>query len=227
MKRFIQARFAAWLERRMPPVEALTLSHRSIFIFPSPEGWGYGVVLALTFVGAVNYQNSLGHVLAFLLLALGHLAIHATFRNLAGVRVRLGHAQPVFVGETAEFPIVVESASGREYSALGLGFDGVAETLVDVEPGSEIVARVHQAARRRGWMRPARVYLATHYPLGLLRAWTWVAFEGACLVYPRPLPPPEMAGVGEGQAQERGRREQAGSEDYAGVRSYQPGDSLR
>lgn len=227
MRAFFRTRFQAWLERRLPPVSALTLSHRSIFIFPGREGWGFAGVLLLVFIGAVNYQNSLGHVLAFMLLALGHLAIHQTYRNLSGLRLRLGHAQPVFVGEEIRYPIILESTSGRRYCALGLGFEGAVQAWTDVEPDTEVVVRVNTVARRRGWHQPTRLYLETHYPLGMMRAWSWIAFDGACLVYPKPIAPPEIPDSGHGEATVQGRRERSGSEDYAGVRRYQPGDSLR
>lgn len=211
----------------MPPVDALTLSHRSIFIFPSKEGWSYAAVIALCFIGAVNYQNSLGHVLAFLLIALGHLGIHYTYRNLAGLRLRLGHAQPVFVGEEAQFPVVLESLSGREHAALAIGFSARDCVYTDVEPATEAVVRIGAPARRRGWFRPSRVYVASQYPLGILRAWTWIAFSGACLVYPKPIAPPELpAGAGD-DARSRKAHSRAGSEDYVGVRRFVPGDSPR
>ncbi|MBI2380077.1 MAG: DUF58 domain-containing protein [Gammaproteobacteria bacterium] len=227
MRRFFRDRFDAWLDRRLPPVPGLVLNHRSIFIFPGREGLVFAVVLILTFVAAVNYQNSLGHVLAFFLLALGHLAIHQTYRNLSGLSLRLGHAQPVFVGEAAEFPIILESDSGRDYRSLALGFGGREEAWTDVLPGSASVLRLPLPARRRGYLRPERVYLATYYPLGILRAWSWLAFEGYCLVYPKPLPPPETPGRGAGAESTAGRQEQLGSEDYAGMDRHQPGESLR
>lgn len=227
MRRFIRARFEAWLARRLPVTSAITLSHRSLFIFPSREGWGFALVLGLTFIGAVNYQNSLGHVLAFLLLALGHLSIHHTFRNLSGLRLRLGHCPPVFAGEPASFPVLLESASGRAYPALELGFTEPPCVFIDVAPGALAVARLQAPTERRGWLTPSRVYVATHYPLGIMRCWSWLAFEGRCLVYPKPLAPPELPGAGLGDEAQSGRRESAGSEDYAGLRRYHAGDSLR
>jgi uncharacterized protein (DUF58 family) len=74
-------------------------------------------------------------------------------------------------------------------------------------------------------MRPPRVRLSTRFPLGLFRAWSWWQPDSRALVYPFPeqdAPPLPMLGRpspdGTGSA---------GSDDFGGVRSYQPGDPLR
>jgi uncharacterized protein (DUF58 family) len=68
--------------------------------------------------------------------------------------------------------------------------------------------------------------LETRFPLGLFRAWSYVEPEVRCLVYPRPertpLPAPTAdaaAGAARALAQ--------GSDDFSGLRGYQPSDSPR
>ena len=81
-------------------------------------------------------------------------------------------------------------------------------------------------AARRGWFRVPRVTVETHYPVGLLRAWSYVLPDAAALVYPRPeesaLPPPAAM-------PDRGDTAMAGTgnDDYWGLRPYQPSDSPR
>jgi hypothetical protein len=64
------------------------------------------------------------------------------------------------------------------------------------------------------------------YPLGLLRAWTWVDLDLAALVYPRPLACPRPTGVGAGSA-DGNLQQQLGSEDFYSFRAYRPGDNPR
>jgi uncharacterized protein (DUF58 family) len=153
--------------------------------------------------------------------------MHHTYRNLSGLSLRLGHAQPVFAGEEAEFPVILASGSGRPYRALGLGFAASPAAWCDVAAGLESIVRLKLPAPRRGRLRPPRICVATLYPLGLLRAWTWLAFEGECLVYPKPLAPPEFPAGGPGSETQRGQRELPGADDYAGLRRHVAGDSLR
>ncbi len=81
-------------------------------------------------------------------------------------------------------------------------------------------------ARRRGWLRPGRMRVRSYYPLGLVRVWSWVDLDVACLVYPRPAsvgPLPLDSGHGDdGHA-----TPDPGAEDFSGFRDYRPGDPLR
>jgi uncharacterized protein (DUF58 family) len=81
-------------------------------------------------------------------------------------------------------------------------------------------------AERRGWLPLGRVLLETRYPLGLFRAWSTVAPDVRCLVYPRPedsaLPSPESAAEAVVSAALA-----RGSDDFSGLRGYQPQDSPR
>ena len=81
-------------------------------------------------------------------------------------------------------------------------------------------------APRRGWLPLGRVMLETRFPVGLFRAWSYVEPDSRCLVYPRPaasalppLAPSAQAGGARAHAQ--------GSDDFSGLRAYQPADSPR
>jgi uncharacterized protein (DUF58 family) len=95
----------------------------------------------------------------------------------------------------------------------------------DAHHGAATVVLLLPAARR-GWLRMPRVTVETSYPVGLLRAWSYVLPDASALVYPRPeesaLPPP-AAMPDRGDAAMAG----SGNDDYWGLRPYQPSDSPR
>jgi uncharacterized protein (DUF58 family) len=86
--------------------------------------------------------------------------------------------------------------------------------------------RLYVKARRRGRFRPGRMLVETHYPLGLLRAWSWVDLDARALVYPRPLfealPRP-----GAGPREEGELTDPQGSDDFVDIRDYRAGDPPR
>ncbi|HEY0719662.1 MAG TPA: DUF58 domain-containing protein, partial [Gammaproteobacteria bacterium] len=77
-----------------------------------------------------------------------------------------------------------------------------------------------------GWLSLPPITVASHYPLGLLRAWGYLHFDSRALIYPAPAQEhslPIALPEGAGSGGDLGR----GSDDFAQLRPYQPGDSLR
>ena len=65
----------------------------------------------------------------------------------------------------------------------------------------------------------------TRFPLGLLRAWSYWVPDTKVLVYPYPEPSaPPLPMVGREKEDGEGR---AGHDDFAGIRAYQIGDSMK
>jgi uncharacterized protein (DUF58 family) len=216
-----------WLRRREHPAgQEITLHRRRIYILPTRAGYVYALMLIVMLLGALNYSNSMAFLLTFLLAGLGANGIWHTHRNLLGLRVaRLPH-DPAFAGEPARCTYRIENPSHVPRRGLILGRGAVAGHPVAVEPRSEVIAELNLPTIRRGHLRPGRMTLSTAYPLGLFRAWSWIEFDEAVTVYPRPLPvdaAPPAAG-GEQSAETTVRRE---GDEFSGLREYQPGDSPR
>jgi uncharacterized protein (DUF58 family) len=208
----------------------VTLNQRRVFIFPDRVGLFFLLVLVVMLLTAINYQNNMAFALTFLLASLFIVAILHTYGNLSGLRLEALRGEATFVGDSAEFELQLRRPPGRGYHAIRLGWpDQPAATVSLLEEESTIV-RLFHAAPQRGWLRPGRLSVSTVYPLGLLRAWTWVDLDFAALVYPQPLPGPRP--TGEFDADPHGLqhlqpRWQKGSEDFYGFRPYRSGDNLR
>lgn len=201
------------------------LAQRRIFILPTRAGIVYAITLAAMFTGAINYNLALGHALVFLLTGLGLIGMLHTFRNLFALWISPGRPTPVFVGETAYFPIMLRN--DRKIARLGLALQALdneeVSTQVAAQDSSE--AAIPVTAAKRGWLALPRVRLSTEYPLGLLYAWSYLQPEMRCLVYPQPIAtplPPEQSTAAAGE-----RYGDGGQEDFAGFRNHQPADSLR
>ena len=99
----LQARFARWVNRRIPPAREVTLDQRRIFIFPSRVGLFFAVCLFVMLLTAINFQNNLAYGLTFLLATLFVIATLHTYANLSGLTIRALRAQPAFPGQQSEF----------------------------------------------------------------------------------------------------------------------------
>ncbi len=219
-------RFSRWLDRRIPPAHRLTLSQQSIFIFPTITGFLFGGLIVLLILGAINYQNSLVYGVAFTLGSLFLVTILYTFRNLSGLTVELISAGTGFVGEDIEFQVRVSRPKGSGREGIQLGWVGAIAQWAEVYDSEASIVRLFVRAERRGWLVPGRLLIETQFPLGLLRAWTWVDFGARALVYPQPLfmDPPEHV-VRRGDDGEL--MDPQGSDDFTDMRPYRSGDPVR
>lgn len=200
----------------------ITLDRRRIYILPTRLGLIFAIFLLAMLIGSINYGLSLGYGLTFLLGGIAIVGILHTYKNLRGLRIADAGASPAFAGEEAVFHLEFDAPDPRY--ALNLG-GGVTPVLIDVEGMQRVNMRVH--ASRRGRLRPGRFVLSTVYPLGLFRAWSYLELDRAAIVYPRPSETaPALLPAGEAGAGERPSARD-GSDDFAGLRAWQPGDSPR
>lgn len=224
--KFRREAFPRWLFRRVPDRQTpIILRQRRIFILPSGAGLLFAVAVALMLIGAINYNLGLGHALVFLLVGVALVAMVHTFRNLFALRLTPGHAEPVFAGEPARFPLRIDNRSRLPRRAIELAFAGQPNVSVDVPAGAQVSAFVSHVAPQRGFFEPGPVTLATRYPLGLFRAWSYPFPVWSCVVYPkpvhRPLPLPTVSGLVEQDHHGEGQ------DDFAGLRQRQDSDPTR
>ncbi|HET7765001.1 MAG TPA: DUF58 domain-containing protein [Burkholderiales bacterium] len=218
--------FYQWVFRRHGPEPGVVfLAQRRVYILPTRHGFTFGLALILMLIGSINYNLSLGYVLTFLLAGLGVVSILHTFRNLVHLYVSPGRVSPVFAGEIARFQIVFENRSDFERHSLDL-VCGAARARVDVPAHRHRTAELGIKTEKRGSLPLARVTIDTRFPLGLMRAWSYVQPDMRALVYPRPdtapLPIPEVdSDTGDAVSMN------VGTDDFAGLRPYQPSDSPR
>lgn len=223
----LQELFFRWALRGRPPeASPVILTQRRVYVLPTRQGLAFAVTLLTMLAGAINYNLSLGYALVFLLAGLGVSAILRTFRNLANLQIRPGRSAPVFAGEQAGFSLLLHNLRDEERPAIRINLPGqpLVEVTLPAQSSSEV--RLVMPTTARGWLALPRVTLATTYPLGIIRAWSYAAPDLRCLVYPAPATsatvPPTTPGESGGATHLA-----AGREDFAGLRKHQPADPPR
>lgn len=215
-----------WLRRDASPEAApIVLDRRRIYVLPTQAGLVFAVALAVMLLTALNYNLNLGFGIVFLLAAAAFASIFHAFRNLLRLSITPGRAAPVFAGENAEFHLSIENSRATLRPALQVKTPDASEMFnLPADAVSDIA--VSRATQRRGWLQLGRVIIETRYPLGLIRAWSVIVPDSACLVYPAPEknPPP----LPDSEAGNRGTRPSSpGEEEYGGLRNAHPADSPR
>ena len=228
MATLLRERFTLWNKHRRPAGRfPISLERRRVYILPNGYGYIYALMLFVIFLWAVNYNNSMGFALVFLLAATALNGMWRCNANLLRLRVHPGRAEAVFAGQTACFRFQVENPTPQQRYGVGLQWHNQPPFFADIPANGSESFMVSIPAPHRGLLRPGRLRILTRFPLGLFQAWSWVEFDHACLVYPRPLgaqplPISDTATPAEGML-EAG----SGNTDFSGLRGYVPGDSPR
>lgn len=210
-----------------------------IYIIPTRAGYGYVALLLLMLLGAINYNNSLGHLLCFLLASIGHVTMHHSHTNLRLLTLTVTALEPVFCHQPARFRLTVNNPDNHDKFQIDIAnkkpgqwrrwqFLKAYETaskLEHVEADNTRSCTVAVASHQRGWQALGALRLSSLYPLGLFYSWTVYRQNAKVLVYPqpageRPLPTPP------GSGRQRSQREHSGDDDFSGLRSYREGEPL-
>jgi protein-glutamine gamma-glutamyltransferase len=201
---------------------------RANLVLPNRSAIGLGALLLAMWYAGASQNNGAAYLLCFVIASLSLLSLPHTWANLRGVTLRTGPMRPVFAGDQLIVNLVAESHSKRRHFGIRAKLRG-AETAV-LFP----VLSMDQAARgealvpapTRGIHEQIEVQLRSTFPLGFCTARRWVALRQTYVVYPKPaggLPLP----ITFDPARETPHGSRSEGDDYAGVRTWIPGESMR
>jgi uncharacterized protein (DUF58 family) len=219
-----------------------TLRGRRIFIVPTRFGFVYAGFLILILLSAINYSNSLSHILCFLLASMGWVAMHHSYRNVAKVELINGYAEPVFAGQVIHFKLVLENRShSTSYQVLIAskqsksqswnlfirwgGFDH-RYTIARLNSVEKTTVDYRIPSARRGYQLLGQLRVASQFPLGLYNTWSYFSSDAKALIYPLAqgeLPLPKSSDSGDQITDPN----QKGNDDFSGLNNYRTGDPLR
>ncbi len=209
-----------------PVSGAISLGRRNIYILPTRDGLFFAVVLILMLIGSINYSNSLGYLLCFLLASLAVVSILHTYKNLYRLELNMGEIKPVFCGQMLHIPLLINNLNGPLRTALYFKLQhGETLALLDIDANTSSTFVLKYKTRHRGRLKLEGLRISSRFPLGLFQAWSILNFSRHALVYPRPAnhdrqaPEQIPASYNEGE-------QGLGDDDFSGLRNYQPGDTL-
>lgn len=218
LSRFIKGEPAA--------LDAVTLSHRRIFILPTRRGLVFLLFIGLMVLLAFVYNNNLAYLLSFLMVSVFVVSILHSFKALAGLQLSCGKQTPVFAGDMAAFSIRISNPGRYRRYNLHLIAEQTEPVQTDLEAKATTTLALMKSVRRRGWHSLGTVTVYSFFPLGLARAWSPLNFQSQLLVYPKPadtaLPFPESFSLKQKQG-----RSQSGNDEFYQCQDYQTGDPIR
>ena len=237
--KLVRSRLQRWFEDRLPLLDSVTLTQRTVYILPTRPGLMLAVTLLTLLVASINYQLNLGYLLTFLLAGSALVGMHVCHGTLRGLAMHLIAPHAHYAGASTAFYINLTNHRRSIRHGIGLGVldpaavDGNADSTrhwawTDVPAQGSSMVQVAFTPARRGLHRLPTLTAETRFPLGTFRVWTVWRPAAQMLVYPAPelhappLPPGQPRTGGAASAV----KAQASGE-FDGVRGYRRGDPMK
>ena len=199
----------------------------------------FGPILGCMWLAAINYSNNLVYAILYLIGALTFVSIFHTWRNLTVLEVEYLRVHSAFAGGEVRIEMHLRNPSRHPvYSLFFLRSNdekGGRRPLPLAQPGGGVL-RVNAGdtravdfffpAGRRGRYKLGSLFIRSSYPFGLVYAGFRLPADIGYYVYPEPRGEPLFPALHPSSEEGIPIRANAG-DDFAGVRAYSPGESLR
>ena len=200
---------------------------------PNRHTFALGAMLLTMWYASSAQQNGGAFVLTFLTSALALVSLLHAWTNLRAVEIKSGVIAPVQEGELVRVPLALSVGKGRVPCGLEVTADGAQEPVFieALDPRQPTRVELKIRPSHHGRADQIRVVVRSYYPLGFFTTTRVLEIGQSRLVLPKPegtLPLPASKEGGTTHSnQHRPSRNQGDGEDFAGVREWVPGDSLR
>lgn len=203
---------------RLPSPRTLLLPNRNTF--------GLGAVLLAMWYAGASQNNGAAYLLCFVLASVAAVSALHAWANLRGLTLRAGPIPPVFAGEMRTVALELLAGADRHHAGVRVDGGGGEAIFQEAEKGQPQRAMLQAPAEERGCFEELAVSVSSLFPLGFLTARRRMHLRQTHFVYPHPagrLPLPravDPAGRARAGVQVEG-------DDFAGLREWRAGESMR
>ena len=224
LKKFINARFMVFLNKRMPASSHQQLTNKNIFILPSFFGFIYLVSVFIIFLLGTNYQNNLILLVSYLFVSLFLTSMLYSFFNLSRLQFKFSSTVSAYAGESIVVPITINSKKPR-YD-LNFTFVNNKPCIKSLIDKGECVVNVPYVSVKRGLHNTGRLKISSEYAFGLFVCWTHLDFACEVLTYPEKKVFNHIKQDALDLHEElNGNTISEGGDDFGELRQYKPGES--
>ncbi len=200
------------------------------FAYPTKSFGGLLFVLAAMWYAASSQNSAAAYLLLFALTAVSLVSIPHTLINLAGMTITLESVKPAFAGQEVSLPIEIMNRSRATRHGINVAPSGSGRERKRVDripAGKAARVTLRFPAQQRGEHKIGTLCLTSVYPLGFVRVLKPFATSQTYVVYPKPAGELQLPLSRASLPHSRSQADIGEGDDFAGVRSYVPGEPQR
>lgn len=210
-------RFIKWLHLRFRYTGTRTLKQNQVLVFMYQQGFLYLVLILITFIAGINYANNLILGFCFLISAILCISFYLSFKQLHAITLDVVVDEVGKVNEV--FKVRVNLQQDRATPKfLNFKIDEQLQSFLFEEKQQSFELNFIPQQRGEFSVPPIQIY--STYPLGLVRAWTyiyltdsyWIAPEAKSLTH---------------QSQNYSNTGEPDLDEFKELRTFKSGDSLQ
>ena len=155
---------------------------KDVLVFIYQQGYLYLVLILITFIAGVNYANNLILGFCFLISAILCISFYITFKQLHGLEIEVSYAELGQVGQPLRLDLYFKQ-SQPQARYLWVQVDEQIDHILLSDLQHRYTLELHPDSR--GIFVYPTLKLFSVYPLGLVRAWTYMYLKGQSWIAPR------------------------------------------
>lgn len=210
-------RFVKWLHLRFRYTGIRTLKQNQVLVFMYQQGFLYLVLILITFIAGINYANNLILGFCFLISAILCISFYLSFKQLHAITLDVVVDEVGKVNETFKVRINLQQDRATP-KFLNFKIDEQLQSFLFEEKQQSFELNFIPQQRGEFSVPPIQIY--STYPLGLVRAWTyiyltdsyWIAPEAKSLTH---------------QSQNYSNTGEPDLDEFKELRTFKSGDSLQ
>lgn len=171
MQKGLKQQVSQWIAKRFQVDSVKTLLQKDVLVFIHKQGFLYLVLILITFIAGINYGNNLILGFCFLLSAILCISFYLTFKQLHDLKIEIVMPE---VGQVNQPSIIRLMLKQQDKTVRYLRIQSSQqEQMIYVNQVQQII-ELPVLPQQRGLYEFGVIKVYSTYPLGLVRAWTYL-----------------------------------------------------
>lgn len=213
------------MKRETPSLEGVTGRVR---VVPNRNTVGLLALLVAMWYAGASQNNGAAYLLCFVLAGVALVSILHTRSNVRGLRLSIAPIAPVFAGENQRIRVGALAVSGGTHASVRIRAQKRGEPIAfsEISGPQWQYDELPMDATVRGHFDQVTLLISSLYPLGFFSAKMVLKMNASRWVYPAAEGSRALPGH-PAHARPRGTGARGEGDDFAGLRTYVPGEPQR